>query len=188
MQETSPFSFNATAFDNPTTPIVNASPRDAANFATTDFMEGDKSFGQASDEFPQVYRHLTCGAETKLPENVLRNSQIDPCYYNGFTYCSSCNANWHQSDFKWVGTNENVHAYYKRMFREKSASYKTLYWLTSLPAMIGWGVLVGGIAGLIAGVGPEVGAGIGAGIGFVLGFGAAKDVRLAILKLFPALQ
>jgi len=148
---------------------------------------GDSS-GESGDEFPRVYRHLTCSAETELPENVLRNSEIDPCYYNGFTYCSNCNANWHQSDFKWVGTRENVHAYYKRKFREKSASYKTLYWLTSLPGMISWGAAVGSLIGLVAGVGPAVGAGVGTGIGFVLAFGPAKDLRLAILKQFPTLQ
>ena len=134
------------------------------------------------DGIPRVYRHLTCGETTELPDEIVQTNLIDPCYYNCFTFCSECGQNWHQSDFVWVDTQENLYAYQRRLFREKPASYRILYWATSSLGLTGFGALTGALVGLICGVNAGPPAAIGACIGFVLGLGPARHLRLAILK------
>jgi hypothetical protein len=64
---------------------------------------------------PQWYRHQKCGAVTGMPEEIIRSYLADPFLYNDSTFCTGCGNYPHQSEFVWVETGENLHAYNRRL-------------------------------------------------------------------------
>ncbi|MDA1233143.1 MAG: hypothetical protein O2856_20455 [Planctomycetota bacterium] len=80
---------------------------------------------------PQVYIHRKCGAATGMPTDIIPTYLVDPCFYNGYTFCAGCGNDFHQREFNWEDTQESLHAYNRRLFRQKSLSDKLVWALTS---------------------------------------------------------
>jgi hypothetical protein len=70
------------------------------------------------EQVPQWYCHERCGAVTGMPEEIIRSYLADPFLYNDYTFCTGCQKYPHQSEFHWVETGENLHAYNRRLRME----------------------------------------------------------------------
>jgi hypothetical protein len=95
---------------------------------------------------------------------------------------SHCRQNWHQSDFVWEDTGENLSDYQRRLYRDKSFGYKVLSWLTSPILMTPLGALAGYVVGLVSGQPAGPVAGVCGAVSMVVGLGPIRHLRHAIAK------
>jgi hypothetical protein len=60
--------------------------------------------------YRDTYRHLTCGAETRMSSDIAETYARDPGFYSG-TFCATCRGHFPvgpDGEFVWRGTNEKV--------------------------------------------------------------------------------
>ena len=88
---------------------------------------------QSSDPHPSVYVHEECGNATQMPSNIRANYLADPYFYGSDTICAGCGIVSDRACY-WVDTGENLHAYMKRLKKQRGTQYQLVRWL--LPAML----------------------------------------------------
>lgn len=64
---------------------------------------------------PRVYIHEACGATTVMPEEIVRSYLKNPFLYNDFTFCTGCGDYFHEREFEWTETGQNLHEYKLRL-------------------------------------------------------------------------
>ncbi len=57
---------------------------------------------------PQVYHHEKCGAQTGMPEDIIRSYLVKPDLYSPYTFCVGCNDYVPHSEVSWVETGESL--------------------------------------------------------------------------------
>ena len=65
---------------------------------------------------PQVYLHRRCGAETVMPEEIIRSYLVNPyLYYSDQTFCAGCGEHIPNRECVWTETGENLQVYIDRL-------------------------------------------------------------------------
>jgi hypothetical protein len=117
-----------------------------------------------------VYEHRRCGVRTVLPELEHKLLLADP-YQLPYTYCAGCKKHFHDRQFTWADSGENLFSYVKRLRSRKSLTYKA-FRLILIPAAV---VVAGVLIGWYFGRGPEAMAAGGVG-GVIMGWFVAGFV------------
>ena len=138
---------------------------------------------------PMWYRHEKCGAVTGMPEEIIRSYLADPFLYSDYSFCTGCGKYPHVSEFQWVDTGENLHAYNRRLRVEYIERNKLnpddFVWKNGAPErrkrkMSGLMVAAGCLAALVVTGGLFTVAAAGAGALLLRGAGnnAAPNARM----------
>lgn len=65
---------------------------------------------------PRVYLHKRCGAETEMPEEIIRSYLVNPyLYYSDRTFCAGCGKHVRNRECVWTETGENLQVYMDRL-------------------------------------------------------------------------
>jgi hypothetical protein len=118
------------------------------------------------DGQPRVYCHLKCGSLTRMPEEVVQDYLVNPAKYDPVTVCAGCRKHFHQKEFVWTETGQNLHDYFMNMMGggypescfSKAVFNPVIFPLTlgiicmmtaafTLEQHMGWAFLGGAIAG-----------------------------------------
>jgi hypothetical protein len=108
---------------------------------------------------PWVYEHQKCGTQTVIDALEMHALFIDP-YQLPYTYCAGCKRHFHDRQFVWVDSGENLYEYVKRIRAQKTLGFKLYRFIIApLTAAIigtaigwfGWGDLLPAICGAVAG-------------------------------------
>lgn len=72
---------------------------------------------------PWVYQHKKCGTQTVI--DVLEvSTMFDDPYQLPYTSCAECKKSYHDRQFFWVESGENLFDFVKRLRARKSLTYK----------------------------------------------------------------
>lgn len=106
---------------------------------------------------PWVYEHKKCGTKTVIDVLEVKVLFEDP-YQLPYTFCAGCKKHYHDRQFFWVQSGENLFAFVKRLRARTTLGFK-IYRLV---------------------LAPLAGAGIGAAIGW---FASTGDPVIAVASL-----
>lgn len=111
---------------------------------------------------PWVYHHKKCGTQTVFDVTELSTMFDDP-YQLPYTFCAGCQKHYHDRQFFWVESEENLFDYVKRLRARKSLGFKIcrlvvapliggaigggIAWFTGSDTVILVTAILGGVAG-----------------------------------------
>jgi hypothetical protein len=67
---------------------------------------------------PQVYEHKRCGAQTGMPEEIIRSYLANPFLYNDSSFCTGCNDYVSTKELFWTETGESLFQYNQNLNRD----------------------------------------------------------------------
>lgn len=111
---------------------------------------------------PWAYQHKKCGTQTVIDVTELSTMFDDP-YQLPYTFCAGCQKHYHDRQFFWVESGENLFAFVKRLRARKSLGFKicrlvvapliggviggAISWFTGSDTVILVVAILGGVAG-----------------------------------------
>src|SRR3954462_11109349 len=114
---------------------------------------------------PRQFVHETCGATSKMPDDMVAGYLANPHRYNDWAFCTKCDGFVPHRECRWAETGEKLYAYFGRL-RATAPAPPAAGWLVyaAAPAL----VPAGGAIGYAAGGGYGLGVGRLAGLALVL--------------------
>jgi hypothetical protein len=61
---------------------------------------------------PQAYRHLDCGAVTRMPEEIVRSYLANPFLYNDMSFCTGCGDYVPKQSCRWIESGQSLKEYF----------------------------------------------------------------------------
>jgi hypothetical protein len=113
---------------------------------------------------PRQFVHETCGATSRMPDDMVSGYLANPHRYNDWAFCSKCDGFVPHRECHWAETGEKLDAYFGRL-RAAVPAPPANPWLAyaAVPVLAVLGGVFGGLAGRM-----WLGALVGLGLGLLL--------------------